>query len=156
VGIGAKNNAWSHAACPTHSAAHLEYVKIERLNDGCFRLKAGYRSRKRANKLQYACAQGYSTDEEAAAEADIFGYSVLKELAYYWVSFSQRESCSDLSRHIEYSTDFKQATATVPTPASKRPISIVSPPSLPLNAAQSSQFKKLKSCDPSFSKREYF
>ena len=121
--------------------------------DDCFRLKASYRDRRKKSQLQYAYTKGYPTREAAVAEAGIFGYAVLKDLAQHWIPFNKRGSHSDTSRFDQYFTDFELAKSSGSTPACKRSVSAAK---MPLNAAQTSEFKKLKksSCS-TLSKNEY-
>jgi len=140
---------------PAATVRFVEYVVADSLRDTC-RLKAAFRAAKNGWKLDYKYTGGYSTEQEALGEADLFSYAVQKDLARHWVPFNQRSSCSDLSKHVQYSDEFTDSTLSRPTPASKRLVSIVSPPTIPLNAAQTSQFKKLKksSC-PTLSQNDY-
>jgi hypothetical protein len=107
--------------------------------------------------LEYKYSRGYSTEQKAAGEADLFGYAIQKDLAKNWVSFNQRGSCTDQTKHDKYSDEFVESNMFRPTPNFKRPMAIVSPPlTIPLNAALTNQLKKLKqtSC-ATLSQNEY-
>jgi len=75
----------------------------------------------------------------------------VKDLARHWIPVNQRVQHDDTNLFDQYVLDFNLAKSS----ASKRPVSIVNPPTIPLNAAQESQFKKLKSGCPTLSKCEY-
>ena len=68
--------------------------------DDCFRLKASYRDRRKKSQLQYSYTKGYPTEEAAVAEAGIFGYAVLKDLAQHWIPFN----CAAIMRTQAYGT----------------------------------------------------
>ena len=126
-----------------------EYLVVEPYRDG-FRLQAALRNSKNGFKLEYKYIHGYLTEQEAADEADLFRYAVQKTLRKIGLPLISGEAaqiggCADLTNHPQYFDEFVESNMFRLTPTFKRPVSSVSPPlTIPLNAAQTSQFEKLK------------
>ena len=68
---------------PAATVRFVEYVVADSLRDTC-RLKAAFRAAKNGWKLDYKYTGGYSTEQEAFGEADLFSYAVQKDLARHW------------------------------------------------------------------------
>ena len=144
------------SSVPAGTVRTVEHVVVEPCRND-FRLKAALGNSKSGFKLEDKYTHGYSTEQDVAGEADLFGYAVQEDLAKKWFSFNQRGSCADLTKQAQYSDEFVESNMFRPIPTFKCPMSIVSPPlTIPPNAAQTSRFKKLKqsSC-ATLSQNEY-
>ena len=83
----------------------VEYLVVEPCRDG-FRLKTALRNSKNGFTLEYKYTHGYSTEQEAAGEADLFGYAVQKTLRKIVLSLISGEAaqiggCADLTKHAQ-------------------------------------------------------
>jgi hypothetical protein len=93
---------------PPNLERTLEYVKIEASGEN-FCIKAGYRSKKNRNKLEFLRARGYPTEERAEAEVGAYGYAVIKDLARHWISVNKRGDDVDKTLFDQYFVDFNFA-----------------------------------------------
>ena len=73
------------SSVPAGTVRTVEYLVVEPCRDG-FRLKTALRNSKNGFTLEYKYTHGYSTEQEAAGEADLFGYAVQKDVAKNWVA----------------------------------------------------------------------
>ena len=92
------------SSVPAGTVRTVEYLVVEPYRDG-FRLIA-LRNSKNGFKLEYKYTHGYSTEQEAAGEADLFGYAVQKTLRKIVLSLisgeaAQIEGCADLTKHAQ-------------------------------------------------------
>ena len=115
-------------------------------------MKDVFRERRNNGNIRYKEVHSYSTKVEAQSEATMLRCAIQKDEARNWVPFNQRGDSSDSKEFLQSYADLM----SFPTPASNRPVPSISPPTtIPINTVQESQFKKLKSSDPTLSKSEY-